>query len=1063
MLHKIPNGDGTFTIVDEGDADDLPASLRPPASSGAIGRGATPSGTAASGTSASAGGTSTGGAALASETITHSGGGLVFNNTYGSGVTTTFRNEIVAAESYLQSQFTNSVTVNCSFDLQSLNPSFSGENSFNVVSVSYATLVNALASHVTSTEQAAAVASLQHLSDPSHGAGFIIPDGEARILGLAGGPSGGTIDDAVVLNSVYWTSSALQNNPGDAEGVLEHELSEGAMGRIGSLGIANSSWAPMDLFRFTASGQRDFTGGHDGQPTYFSADGTNINTGLQYHSSVNTSGQFDGFDFADWDQVGQDANARDPFGPGGPGAGDPGTLSATDLQIMNVLGWNTSSQVQAPVVTSNNQSVATGAQVALSNLFNITGSGITQYKVWFSYPEGGAPALGTLTNGGTSIALDQPVTLSSLNGWVYTGPAAHGTDKIWLDAYNGSWSNGGNWVETDIADPGSSVSAPVVTSNNQSVATGAQVALSNLFNITGSGITQYKVWFSYPEGGAPALGTLTNGGTSIALDQPVTLSSLNGWVYTGPAAHGTDKIWLDAYNGSWSNGGNWVETDIADPGNVVCAPVVTSNNQSVATGVQVALSNLFNITGSGITQYKVWFSYPEGGAPALGTLTNGGTSIALDQPVTLSSLNGWVYTGPAAHGTDKIWLDAYNGSWSNGGNWVETDIADPGSSVSAPVVTSNNQSVATGVQVALSNLFNITGSGITQYKVWFSYPEGGAPALGTLTNGGTSIALDQPVTLSSLNGWVYTGPAAHGTDKIWLDAYNGSWSNGGNWVETDIADPGSSVPAPVVTSHNQTVGAGQSVALSSLFNISGSGITQYKVWFSYPEGGAPAHGTLTNGGTSIALDQPVTLSSLNGWVYTGPATTGTDKIWLEAYNGSWSNGGNWVETDINGSGAATFASLGDDSASLAPGGGQLVFSDTASQGAGSVVIAAGSSVELTYSAAPVSFIASTGTLQIDNSARFTGQISGFAGQDQIDLRDIVFNPQTTLGYAANSGNTGGTLMVSNGRDSAGIALLGGYTAAQFVVSSDDHGGTLVTAQQTSPIAQTSLGTPHART
>jgi hypothetical protein len=113
------------------------------------------------------------------------------------------------------------------------------------------------------------------------------------------------------------------------------------MGRIGSLGLTgSSSWAPMDLFRFTASGQRDFSGGRDGLPTFFSADGTNINTGLQFHNSISSSGQFDGFDLADWDGVGQDANDTDPFGPGGPGVGDPGTLSATDIQILEALGWN---------------------------------------------------------------------------------------------------------------------------------------------------------------------------------------------------------------------------------------------------------------------------------------------------------------------------------------------------------------------------------------------------------------------------------------------------------------------------------------------------------------------------------------------------------------------------------------------------------------------------------------------------------------------------------------------------------------------------------------------------
>jgi autotransporter passenger strand-loop-strand repeat protein len=270
--------------------------------------------------------------------VAFAGSGLVFNNTYGSGVSTVFKSEIVAAENYLQSQFGNSCTVNCSFDLQNLNPNFSGENFFNPVVVSYSSFVNALKQHATTPTAIAAAASLTNLADPSHGAGFEISIGEARILGLAGAGSG--TDDTVILNSLYWTASALQNYPGDAEAVIEHELSEGIMGRIGSLGVADAPyWAPMDLFRFTASGQRDFTGGQDGQLTYFSVNGSTVFTGLQYHNSINSAGQFDGFDLADWDQVGADANAHDPFGPGGPGAGDPGVLSSTDILIMEALGW----------------------------------------------------------------------------------------------------------------------------------------------------------------------------------------------------------------------------------------------------------------------------------------------------------------------------------------------------------------------------------------------------------------------------------------------------------------------------------------------------------------------------------------------------------------------------------------------------------------------------------------------------------------------------------------------------------------------------------------------------
>src|SRR5882672_6620373 len=129
MLRTVQNGDGSLTVVDVSDGDDLVL----PADGSATGTG--PTGTLGP----------TGNAPPVAETITLTGSGLVFNNTYGAGVTATFRNEIVAAENYLQSQFTNSCTVNCSFDLQNLPQGISGENSFNPIAVSYATYVNALA------------------------------------------------------------------------------------------------------------------------------------------------------------------------------------------------------------------------------------------------------------------------------------------------------------------------------------------------------------------------------------------------------------------------------------------------------------------------------------------------------------------------------------------------------------------------------------------------------------------------------------------------------------------------------------------------------------------------------------------------------------------------------------------------------------------------------------------------------------------------------------------------------------------------------------------------------
>jgi hypothetical protein len=96
---------------------------------------------------------------------------------------------------------------------------------------------------------------------------------------------------------------------------------------------------------------------------------------------------------------------------------------------------------------------------------------------------------------------------------------------------------------------------------------------------------------------------------------------------------------------------------------------------------------------------------------------------------------------------------------------------------------------------------------------------------------------------------------------------------------------------------------------------------------------------------------------------------------------------------------------------------------------------------------------SGGLLQFDRSDAFTGTIADFAAGDALDLTDMPFAAGiTTLGYAANETGTGGSLTLSNGTQTANLALLGQYAAAAFQMTSDGHGGTLInyTATQTDP-------------
>jgi Ca2+-binding RTX toxin-like protein len=266
---------------------------------------------------------------LPAEAVSSPGSGLVFINYYGDTVTDAFRSAILGAEHQLQSLFVDATTVGVHFDLRDLGSSFSAQNSFSAITVSYDAFVAALRAHAVSADDLTAVAGLPAL-DPSGGVGFHIPTAEARILGLA--TQTNSSDISVALNSRLPFTFGQ-----DAIGALEHEITEGVFGRVGGLGVDGGDWSPLDLFRFTAGGVRDFTGGADSVPTFFGLDGAHV-TGFQYHSAIDATGKDDGFDLGDWDHTHGDA-----FGPGGPNS--PGVMSDTDLQVLDVLGWGRASVV----------------------------------------------------------------------------------------------------------------------------------------------------------------------------------------------------------------------------------------------------------------------------------------------------------------------------------------------------------------------------------------------------------------------------------------------------------------------------------------------------------------------------------------------------------------------------------------------------------------------------------------------------------------------------------------------------------------------------------------------
>jgi hypothetical protein len=116
-------------------------------------------------------------------------------------------------------------------------------------------------------------------------------------------------------------------------------------------------------------------------------------------------------------------------------------------------------------------------------------------------------------------------------------------------------------------------------------------------------------------------------------------------------------------------------------------------------------------------------------------------------------------------------------------------------------------------------------------------------------------------------------------------------------------------------------------------------------------------------------------------------------------------------------------------------------------GSGTFNIETGNTLEFGSSiatGAAVAFAGTTGTLQLDNSAAFAATISGFTGNDVIDLTDLAYASsgetvswtQGTGIHAAGGSDPSGTLAITDNGITENFTLSGSYSSNNFVLASD---------------------------
>jgi autotransporter passenger strand-loop-strand repeat protein len=219
--------------------------------------------------------------------------------------------------------------------------------------------------------------------------------------------------------------------------------------------------------------------------------------------------------------------------------------------------------------------------------------------------------------------------------------------------------------------------------------------------------------------------------------------------------------------------------------------------------------------------------------------------------------------------------------------------------------------------------------------------------------------------------------------------------------------------------------------------------------------GALASGTMIEGGTQdvygVAEDTTIDAAGLQHVHGSATDTTvnsgGEQNVYQAATaigttvnaGGIQIDWGNAVATTIDGGSQYVYGTAAD---TVILSGTQYVEAGGATYG---TMIASGGTAHAFGGASVhnVTFAGADATLMLDHASDFSGFISGWQDGNHLDLSDVQFGQGTTLAYVANAGNSGGKLTVSDGSHTVSLSLLGQYTAADFALASDGHGGTVI--------------------
>ncbi len=565
--------------------------------------------------------------------------------------------------------------------------------------------------------------------------------------------------------------------------------------------------------------------------------------------------------------------------------------------------------------------------------------------------------------------------------------------------------------------------------------------------------SQYTVWNTDSSGNyiSNLIGVVSGSSTTLESFEPIFNQDINGDGVIGIPQTGVTTPAVSSVTTSGTG--------------------ITAGSGDLTTGGVVTLTVNLNETVTVNTT---------GGTPTL-TLNDGGTATYTGGSGT-SALT-FSYTVGAGQNTSDLAVTAYNangGTISNAGTAATMTgaVTNPAGTLQIDTTTPAVSSVTTSGTGISSGSGDLTTGSVVTLTVNMSEAvtvntTGGTPTL-ALNDGGVA-------TYSGGSGtgaltFSYTVGAGQNTADLAVTAYNangGTISNGAGTAATmtgAVTNPAGTLQIDttgvvvqtntnVIQTDTSAYGTTSLTQVGNNYFLDGTGGSGPELEFN----GAPV--TVGQFGSWAPIAAVQTASGYDIAYQFGAASEYT--VWNTDSSGNYisnligvvSGSSTALESfepifnqDINGDGL-----IGSSTTVIQVTGNILLTLSPLTQAA---TIAAGASLELAGAdTGSVTFQGSTGTLILDHSSTFSGQVIGLTGNgnvsssDVIDLKDIAFG-SATESYAGTS--TGGILTVSDAlNDTANISLVGNYLNSTFTLSSDGSGGTLVVDP---PLSQNSSAT-----